>query len=199
MQSVKAATAAVFLCFVLNSAAVAATFEVKIQPHRKASTRNLHHRRVENARATALKARHVASGTQLIRERLVRLSTAIHDTEMDCSHFANYVYERVGLTYDYAPSVELYEGAGPFVRVLHAMPGDLIVWRGHVGIIVDPDEQTFVSKLNSGVKVAHWDTRYWKRRGIPRFFRFTGKVHSTPDLQIAQDHSSDGNANGATD
>jgi cell wall-associated NlpC family hydrolase len=199
MQSVKAATAAVFLCFVLNSAGLAATIQVQTHSHRRPSTRNLHHRRVESSRAKSAKARHVASGTQLIRERLVRLSTAIHDTEMDCSHFANYVYERVGFTYDYAPSVELYEGAGPFVRVQYALPGDLIVWRGHVGIIVDPDEHTFVSKLNSGVKVADWDTRYWKRRGIPRFFRFTGKVHSAPDLQVAQDHSSDGNANGATD
>jgi hypothetical protein len=130
---------------------------------------------------------------------LVRLSTAIRDIDLDCSHFTNYVYERVGLDYDYAPSRELYEGDGPFVRVQQARPGDLIVWRGHVGIVVDPQEHTFVSKLNSGVKVASWETHYWKRRGIPRFLRFTGPMNPTPESEVADEIGNGIASEGASD
>jgi cell wall-associated NlpC family hydrolase len=195
MTLLKAATVAVFVCFVLGSTGSAAT----IQRQRAASTRKVHHRRVENSRVIHVNPRQVTSGTKAIRDRLVRLSTAIRDTELDCSHFANYVYERVGLEYDYQPSAELYKGAEPFVRVQRAMPGDLIVWRGHVGIIVNPDEHTFVSKLNSGVKVASWDARYWKRRGIPRFFRFAGRMQPTPEPEFAQDRIREDYESGASD
>jgi cell wall-associated NlpC family hydrolase len=195
MNLLKTATAAVFLCFVAGSSASAATIQQPGTP----GTHNNRHRHVQNARVTREHARLVTSGTKAIRERLVQLSTAIDDTELDCSHFANYVYERVGFTYDYAPSAQLYKGAAPFVRVQHAQPGDLIVWRGHVGIVVDPAEHTFVSKLNSGVKVASWDTHYWKRRGYARFFRFTGKLQPAPDPEIANDIRDAGNAFGASD
>jgi cell wall-associated NlpC family hydrolase len=195
MRPLKAATVAVFVCFVLGSVASAAT----IQRQTPASTRKVHHRRVESARAAHVNARQVSSGTKAIRERLVRLGTAIHDIDLDCSHFTNYVYEKVGLDYDYQPSAELYKGTEPFVRVQRAMPGDLIVWRGHVGIVVDPDEHTFVSKLNSGVKVANWDAHYWKRRGLARFFRFTGKIQPTAEAELAPDSIREENAAGASD
>jgi cell wall-associated NlpC family hydrolase len=182
MKPPKSATVAVFLCFVLGSAGAAATK----QKHAPAATHKNRHSHVQNARTTHATVRQVASGTQVIRDRVIRLSTAIRDTELDCSHFTNFVYDRVGLDYDYTPSKELYKGSGPFVRVHRPMAGDLIVWRGHVGIIVDPDDHTFVSKLNSGVKVADWGTRYWKRRGIPRFFRFTGQLNPTPEADIAE-------------
>ena len=195
MRAFKAATVAIFVCFVLGSAALAAT----IQEHAPAATRKVRHHHVQNASVTHARARQVTSGTLAIRERLIRLSTAIEDTELDCSHFANYVYERVGLVYAYAPSAELYKGAAPFVRVQRAMPGDLIVWRGHVGIVVDPREHTFVSKLNTGVKVASWDTHYWKRRGFARFFRFTGQIHPTTEPEIADDTRFEGNRSGAAD
>jgi cell wall-associated NlpC family hydrolase len=194
MRALKSATVAVFLCFVLNSAMQAAT----VQEHTKAATHKKRHSHVQNARVTHVRARHVTSGTQLIRERLVRLSTAIEDIELDCSHFANYVYDRAGLAYEYEPSRDLYKGEGPFVLAYQPMPGDLIVWRGHVGIVVDPGEHTFVSKLNSGVKIASWDTHYWKRRGTPRFLRFAGplKPLPEPDLTASTDSA---DASGATD
>jgi len=59
-----------------------------------------------------------------------------------------------------------------FKRVLHPKPGDLIVWRGHVGIVVDPAEKTFLSALRSGVKTSSYESHYWKRRGKPRFLRY---------------------------
>ena len=123
----------------------------------------------------------------------------MRDIELDCSHFANYVYERTGLDYEYEPSRDLYKGDGPFVLAYQPLPGDLIVWRGHVGIVVDPEEHTFVSKLNSGVKVASWDTHYWKRRGVPRFLRFTGPLNPTPESVLAEDVRFSVGAEGASD
>ena len=137
----------------------------------------------------------------MIRERLVRLSVAMqdNDVDLDCSHFANYVYDRAGLEYEYEPSRDLYKGDGPFLLAYEPMPGDLIVWRGHVGIVVNPAEHTFVSKLNSGVKVASWDTHYWKRRGMHRFLRFAGPLKSVQEPEVADSVTSADTASGATD
>jgi len=93
-------------------------------------------------------------------------------TSMDCSHLVHYLYEQSGLTYIYADSRRLYEGVEAFRRVAQPRPGDLIVWQGHVGIVVDPEQHSFVSALRSGVKVAFYDSRYWKRKGEPRFFHY---------------------------
>jgi len=43
-----------------------------------------------------------------------------------------------------------------------------------VGIVVDPEEATFLSALRSGVKTASYKSHYWKMRGRPRFFRYVG-------------------------
>ena len=96
----------------------------------------------------------------------------ISRTNMDCSHLVHYLYEQSGLTYIYADSRRLYEGVEAFRRVAQPQPGDLIVWQGHVGIVVDAEQHSFVSALRSGVKVAFYDSRYWKRRGEPRFFHY---------------------------
>ena len=65
---------------------------------------------------------------------LLMIGQQIHETELDCSHFVQYLYEQAGLYYGYAPSRTLYDGMDGFKRVAHPRPGDLIVWRGHVGI-----------------------------------------------------------------
>jgi len=106
--------------------------------------------------------------------QLLILALDIRQTEMDCSHLVHDVYSRAGLDYVYADSISLYEGVKAFRRVAQPQEGDVIVWRGHVGIVVDPEEHSFVSALRSGVKVASYDSRYWKRRGIPRFYRYVG-------------------------
>lgn len=107
-------------------------------------------------------------------ELLVRMGQQIDTTDLDCSHFVQSLFERAGLYYGYAPSRVLYAGMTGFKRVYHPQAGDLIVWPGHVGIVVDPEEETFVSALRSGVKTASYTSRYWKRRGHPRFFRYLG-------------------------
>jgi NlpC/P60 family len=105
-------------------------------------------------------------------EILLRLGRQIETTDLDCSHFVQSLFERAGLYYDYAPSRALYAGMSGFHRVYEPEPGDLIVWPGHVGIVIDPDEETFLSALRTGVKTSTYTSRYWKRRGTPHFFRY---------------------------
>jgi len=108
------------------------------------------------------------------RSLLLLIGAQTRDTELDCSHFVQYLYEQAGLYYGYAPSRTLYDGMEGFQRVSHPEAGDLIVWRGHVGIVVDPEEATFLSALRSGVKTSSYKSHYWKRRGRPRFLRYVG-------------------------
>jgi hypothetical protein len=48
----------------------------------------------------------------------------------------------------------------------------LIVWQGHVGIVVDPLRHSFYSQLTAGWSVQDYRTSYWKSRGSPRFYRY---------------------------
>jgi hypothetical protein len=122
---------------------------------------------------------HVTSG---LAESLLAIGSEIRQSTLDCSHFVHFVFSKVGIDYDYAPSVSLYQGMAPFRRVLRPKAGDLIVWRGHVGIIVDPGQSTFLSKLRTGVKIASYQSRYWKMKGRPRFFRYSIRT-TAPQLQ----------------
>jgi len=113
-------------------------------------------------------------------QKLVELSTEGEEAGLDCSHFVNHAFEQVGLEYDYTPSHELYEGkSDAFRRVYLPAAGDLVVWPGHVGIVVDPDSKTFVSVLQSGVRVSSYISPYWRHRGIPRFLRYRLPISNT--------------------
>ena len=91
----------------------------------------------------------------------------------DCSRLVHDIYERAGFPYSYVTSRELYDGASQFYRVWNPQPGDLIVWAGHVGIVVSPKDRLFFSKLtSSGQDVSSYDTPYWRRRGRIRFLRY---------------------------
>jgi len=94
------------------------------------------------------------------------------DFSTDCSHFVHELYERAGFLYEYASSSDLYEGTSEFRQVANAQPGDLAVWPGHTGIVVNPDQHSFFSILRSGLGVDSYDSPYWKQRGRPRFFRY---------------------------
>jgi hypothetical protein len=96
----------------------------------------------------------------------------------DCSHFVHGLYERAGFPYEYASSSDLYAGADEFRRVASPQPGDLAVWRGHAGIVVNPVQHSFFSLLRSGPGVELYNSPYWKRRGPPRFFRYVKAVPS---------------------
>jgi cell wall-associated NlpC family hydrolase len=90
----------------------------------------------------------------------------------DCSHFVKDVYERAGVEYDYANSIALFEGIDGFQRVYRAQPGDIVVWQGHMGIVIDGDEHTFYSSVNKGFAIEDYRSHYWVGRGHPRFFRY---------------------------
>jgi hypothetical protein len=94
------------------------------------------------------------------------------DSNADCSNLVHAIYERAGFTYSYSNSVELYQGIAEFRRVLHPQPGDLVVWRGHVGIVISPVQHSFFSAMRSGRGVESYDSPYWQARGRPRFFRY---------------------------
>jgi cell wall-associated NlpC family hydrolase len=90
----------------------------------------------------------------------------------DCSHLVHAVYDRAGFSYPYASSDDLYRGTDDFRRVKHPQPGDLIVWRGHVGIVVNPKHREFYSFLRHGPGIDEYNTEYWKARGPVRFYRY---------------------------
>ena len=93
-------------------------------------------------------------------------------TKPDCSHFVNAIYARAGLDYEYASSNEIFDGIDAFERVYRPQPGDLVVWQGHIGIVVDPDEHSFYSSVLSGFAIEDYQSRYWLSRGQPRFYRY---------------------------
>jgi len=90
----------------------------------------------------------------------------------DCSHLVHQIYTEAGYKYPYASSFELYAGHGNFRRVRHAQAGDLIAWRGHVGIVVSAKEHTFYSLVRSGLQTEDYLSPYWRSRGTPRFYRY---------------------------
>jgi cell wall-associated NlpC family hydrolase len=101
----------------------------------------------------------------------------------DCSHMVQAVYEQAGFSYKYATSGQLYAGVTEFRRVWHPQPGDLVTFpgqggHGHVGIMVDPAQRLFFSHLSHGPSVSSYASPYWRRRGVPHFFRYVRKLPS---------------------
>ncbi len=96
----------------------------------------------------------------------------------DCSHLVHAIYVTAGYPYPYARSSDLYKGADDFQRVWRPQPGDLAVWRGHVGIVVNPAQGVFFSRLRTGPGIATYQDPYWKKRGQVRFYRY---IKSDPE------------------
>jgi hypothetical protein len=74
----------------------------------------------------------------------------------DCSHLVHLLYARAGLIYPYEDSRVLYRGVDDFERVRTPQPGDLAVWLGHVGIVLSPEDKTFLSSVRSGIITESW-------------------------------------------
>src|ERR1700687_3054938 len=98
----------------------------------------------------------------------------------DCSHLVHQTYLSAGFEYPYASSFELYAGNEKFERVKNSQPGDLIVWPGHAGIVVDPLQHSFYSLVSTGLEAQDYEGSYCKSRGRPRFYRY--KVENAEKL-----------------
>ena len=90
----------------------------------------------------------------------------------DCSHAVHQIYLGAGFEYPYASSFDIYVGHESFQRVRTPQVGDLIVWPGHLGIVLDPVEHSFYSLVSTGWEAQDYAGPYWKSRGKPRFFRY---------------------------
>lgn len=99
---------------------------------------------------------------------------------LDCSHLIHAVYKKAGFEYSYDSSFELYDGNEHFVRVKFPHAGDLIVWPGHVGIVVDPLLHSFFSLVSTGLDEQNYEGTYWKSRGTPRFYRYKVQTGGAP-------------------
>jgi hypothetical protein len=115
------------------------------------------------------------------------LDSSIHrGAKRDCSHIVHAVYDRAGFHYPYASSSDLYAGTHEFQRTTHPQAGDLVVWRGHVGIVVNPAQHVFFSALHSGLGTDTYDAPYWKERGQVRFYRYIkGTLVNTRDRFVS--------------
>jgi hypothetical protein len=102
----------------------------------------------------------------------------------DCSHLVHQTYLDAGYEFPYASSFELYAGSENFERVRNPQPGDLIVWPGHVGIVLEPVEHSFYSLVSTGLEAQNYQGPYWRSRGRPRFFRY--KVDNPETLLAAK-------------
>ncbi|HVG92496.1 MAG TPA: NlpC/P60 family protein [Alphaproteobacteria bacterium] len=110
----------------------------------------------------------------------------------DCSHLVHLLYARAGLIYPYEDSRVLYRGIDDFERVKKPQPGDLAVWLGHVGIVLSPEEKTFLSSVRSGIITESWTAPHWARRGHPHFFRY--RIGPSANLELLAAIMSDGSA-----
>ncbi len=108
----------------------------------------------------------------------------------DCSHLVHAIYLQAGFPYPYASSSDLYDGTDEFQKVTRPQPGDLVVWPGHVGIVVNPAQRAFFSRLRHGPGIDAYDAQYWKQRGQVRFFRYIKRSSSqvTTTRLISQRH-----------
>jgi len=102
----------------------------------------------------------------------------------DCSHVVHEIYVKAGFEYAYASSFDIYAGNENFARVKTPQAGDLIVWPGHVGIMVDPLQHSFYSLVSTGFDAQDYQGLYWKSRGKPRFYRF--KVEDSKSVTVAK-------------
>jgi|SRR5208283_2519993 len=157
-STVKTAAVAVFCSLALYLLSAQQTLEDSGAPR---ATANLSHARKTLTRHDGLSVVAVALHSKVRR-----------DSAHDCSHLVHEIYGRAGFPYIYASSDDLYDGVEGFRRVSKPQPGDVIVWPGHAGIVVQPSHHVFFSFLTRGPGTDDYRSRYWIGRGEPRFYRY---------------------------
>jgi hypothetical protein len=133
----------------------------------------------------------LASRAMSSEDRLLVISAALGRQgsrfKPDCSHLVHEIYSRAGFPYRYSSSSDLYSGINEFQRVTTPQVADLIVWPGHMGIVVSPTQHSFYSSLRSGIGVDFYDSSYWRGRGKPRFYRYVKRTLTADSSK--RDHS----------
>jgi len=152
-----------------------------------------------NAQGTSTQQGSVASSRLLNAQEGRAIADAARDQDQpgrgtqDCSHLVHQTYLDAGFEYPYASSFELYAGSENFERVRHPQPGDLIVWPGHVGIVLEPLRHSFYSLVSTGLEAQNYEGTYWRSRGRPRFYRY--KVENAEILTAAKAPTSSRSSN----
>ncbi len=126
---------------------------------------------------TSRSGAHPKDRTLTSDERLAVIASALDSktprrAERDCSHLVHAIYDRAGFPYSYADSDDVYAGVEGFQRVSKPQSGDIVVWHGHMGIVIRPSRHVFFSFLHAGPGIDDYKSQYWTGRGEPRFYRY---------------------------
>jgi len=129
------------------------------------------------AKESSSEPKHKKDRTLTSDERLAVIASALDSktprrAERDCSHLVHAIYERAGFPYSYADSDDVYTGVEGFQRVSKPQSGDIVVWHGHMGIVIRPSRHVFFSFLHAGPGIDDYESQYWIGRGEPRFYRY---------------------------
>ena len=132
---------------------------------------------IPTAKESGSAPKHKKDRTLTSDERLAVIASALDSktprhAERDCSHLVHAIYERAGFPYSYADSDDIYSGVEGFQRVSTPQSGDVIVWHGHMGIVIRPSRHVFFSFLHAGPGIDDYKSQYWTSRGEPRFYRY---------------------------
>lgn len=92
-------------------------------------------------------------------------SKAIDNNGMttDCSGFTKHVMDRCGIKISAGSANQKNDGVG--VDKSQAQAGDLVVWKGHVGLVVDSNKNMIDAGSGNVPKIRSYETDYWRSRG----------------------------------
>jgi cell wall-associated NlpC family hydrolase len=96
-------------------------------------------------------------------------------TGIDCSHFVWEVLKAAGHPSAPYTSTSEVPGSHAFTGVAGIpQAGDIILWDGHMGIVLDPTNKIFVGAQSGGVENASYASgSYWGNRRHS-FYRYVG-------------------------
>ena len=81
----------------------------------------------------------------------------------DCSGFTKHVMDRCGINIPAGSANQKNAGTG--VDPSQAQAGDLVVWKGHVGLVIDSNKNMIDAGNGSVPKIRSYETDYWRSRG----------------------------------
>jgi cell wall-associated NlpC family hydrolase len=92
---------------------------------------------------------------------------------IDCSHFVWEVIKAAGHPQAPYVSTSHVPGSAYYSGVDVPAAGDIILWDGHMGIILDTTTGIFIGAQSGGVDEASYKNGYWAKRSH-KFYRYSG-------------------------